>query len=273
MNLDNHEYKAWVTDVFDRSSEEYGQIGPQFFAYFGNKLVEHANIHEGAAVLDIACGRGASLFPAVEKVGPLGSVIGIDLSLEMLAKTQMDIDHRDIDGIRLIKMDAEQLLFPSASFDFVLCGLALFFFPHIDQALMEMYRVLKPQGVLVASTFGEEDRRWDVLDELVASYRDKLKAVPQAETSKLNTSSEIIETLGKAGFTNIEILIEEKEFYYQDADEWWFSRWSHFGRAFFERMEAETLEIFRKDALQLAQRVANEKGIPSMIQVLITKAR
>jgi O-methyltransferase/aklanonic acid methyltransferase len=273
MNVDSQEYKEWLTDIFDRSSEEYGQIGPQFIAHFGNKLVEYANIHEGAAVLDIACGRGASLFPAFEKVKPSGKVIGIDLSPEMLAETRKELDQRNTDGIRVIKMDAEQLLFPSESFDFVLCGLALFFFPHIDQALSEIYRVLKPRGVLVSSTFGEEDQRWDVFDELVASYQDELKAVPQAETSKLNTSSEIIETLGKAGFAEIEIFIEEKEFYYHDADEWWSSRWSYGSRALLERLEAKVLESFKREAFQLARGIEDEKGIPALIQVLITKAR
>jgi ubiquinone/menaquinone biosynthesis C-methylase UbiE len=273
MDADGQEYKEWISGVFDRGSGDYGQIGPQFFAYFGNRLVEYANIHVGATVLDIACGRGACLFPAVEKVGLSGSVIGTDLSPEMLAATQREIDQREIENIRVMKMDAEQLLFPSDSFDFVLCGLALFFFPDIDQALSEIFRVLKPQGVFVASTFGEEGRLWDDFDELVESYQDKLKEVPKAESKKLNTSSEITETLGKAGFAEIEVYTEEKEFHYRDTDEWWSSLWSHGARGLLERLEAEALESFKREALQLAQGIEDETGIPSLVQLLITRAR
>ena len=273
MDIGSQAYKEWLTGIFDRGSGEYGLIGPNFFAHFGDRLVEHANIHEGAAVLDIACGRGASLFPAYEKVGPSGSVTGIDLSPRMLAAIQTEIDQRNIDNIRLIEMDAERLLFPSDSFDFVLCGLALFFFPDIEQALSEILRVLKPQGLFVTTTFGEEDRRWDILDDLLEAYQDKLKEVPQADRKKLNTSSEIIETLGEAGFTRIEVYTEEKEFHYQGTDEWWSSMWSHGGRALLERMEAEALDSFRKEAIQLVQGIGDEKGIPTMIQILTTRAR
>ena len=41
-------------------------------------------------------------------------------------------------------MDAENLDFPASFFDFVLCGFALQFFPHLDRALEEFRRVLKP---------------------------------------------------------------------------------------------------------------------------------
>ena len=129
------------------------------------------------------------------------------------------------------------------------------------------------KGVFVASTFGEEDRRWDTFDELVESYQEKFKEVPQAERKKLNTSSEIIETLGKAGFAEIEVHTEEKEFHYRDADEWWSSLWSHGGRGLLERLEDKELENFKREAFQLAQGIEDEAGIPSLIQLLITRAR
>ncbi len=54
-------------------------------------------------------------------------------------------------------MDAEQLAFQDAFFDRVLCGFALFFFPDLDRALGEFYRVLKPGGYLAATTWGATD--------------------------------------------------------------------------------------------------------------------
>jgi O-methyltransferase/aklanonic acid methyltransferase len=55
------------------------QGGPDYWDYFGVRLVEHAQIPPGARVLDVGCGTGASLFPAAEKVGEGGHVIGIDI--------------------------------------------------------------------------------------------------------------------------------------------------------------------------------------------------
>jgi O-methyltransferase/aklanonic acid methyltransferase len=53
--------------------------GPDYWDYFGVRLVEHANIPEGAKVLDVGCGTGASLFPAAVKAGATGYAVGIDI--------------------------------------------------------------------------------------------------------------------------------------------------------------------------------------------------
>jgi O-methyltransferase / aklanonic acid methyltransferase len=53
--------------------------GPDYWDYFGARLVTHARIFKGAKVLDIGCGTGSSLFPAAELTGSDGFVIGIDI--------------------------------------------------------------------------------------------------------------------------------------------------------------------------------------------------
>lgn len=53
--------------------------GPDYWDYFGLKLVEKAVILPGARILDVGCGTGSSLFPAAEKTGPGGFVDGIDI--------------------------------------------------------------------------------------------------------------------------------------------------------------------------------------------------
>jgi O-methyltransferase/aklanonic acid methyltransferase len=53
--------------------------GPDYWDYFGARLVEHAAIFSGAFVLDVGCGNGSSLFPGVKKSGSKGYVIGIDI--------------------------------------------------------------------------------------------------------------------------------------------------------------------------------------------------
>lgn len=45
-------------------------------------------------------------------------------------------------------MNAEQLAFPNASFDAVLCSYALWFFPHVERAVAEFQRVLPLQVFL-----------------------------------------------------------------------------------------------------------------------------
>ena len=53
--------------------------GPDYWDYFGAKLVERAAIVPGATVLDMGCGTGVSLFPAAAQIGTRGRVTGIDI--------------------------------------------------------------------------------------------------------------------------------------------------------------------------------------------------
>ena len=83
-----------IVGVFSRAAATYDRIGPRFFAYFGQRLVAQAHLAPGAAVLDVAAGRGAVLFPAAQQVSPGGRVIGIDLSADMVRETTADIHAR-----------------------------------------------------------------------------------------------------------------------------------------------------------------------------------
>jgi len=55
---------------------------------------------------------------------------------------------------RVLQMDAEQLAFEDASFDCMLCGFALFFFPNLEGAMSEVRRVLKPGGIAIGIAAG-----------------------------------------------------------------------------------------------------------------------
>jgi O-methyltransferase/aklanonic acid methyltransferase len=74
--------KAIIAQMFARAASGYGHI--THFPLLGRRIVELSQIPAGARILDVASGRGAILFPAAEKVGPTGEVIGIDISAGMV---------------------------------------------------------------------------------------------------------------------------------------------------------------------------------------------
>ncbi len=265
-------YKDRITGVFSRSAELYDQIGPKFFSHYGNRVVAHANIAPGTAVLDIACGRGALLFPAQKKVGQSGRVIGIDLAEGMVAQTRGDIANLGVENVAVLHMDAEKLQFQAESFDVVLCGFALFFFPNLELALAEIYRVLKPNGVFAISTFGDLDERWEKVRELNRSYYKRIHSGPEVETNSLNSRQILEETLSTAGFRKIEIVAEELEIYYQDEKEWWAAGWTHGFRGFLEMLDEKTLRAYQSEVFQALREIKDEQGIPDSVQVLLTRA-
>lgn len=70
--------------VFSQAATIYDRVGPPIFSYFGQCLVDLADLHSDDKVLDVAAGRGALLFPIAEKVRPTGHVTAIDFSPDMV---------------------------------------------------------------------------------------------------------------------------------------------------------------------------------------------
>lgn len=271
---DWEDYKTHISGVFTRASGLYDHAGPRFFTHFGDRLVDFARIPPGAHVLDVACGRGAVLFPAVTAVGANGEVVGIDISEGMVQETRGEITHRALRNATALTMDAENLEFPDSSFDMVLCGLVLFFLPNLVRALAGFRRVLKPGGWLVASTFqhyeDEATKRWDALDE---QFEHCLKPAPQAKTTKMNSEVEIRQVLSLAGFVDIEIAPDQKTFYFSDEHEWWEVAWSHGWRALLERMDEDVLAEYKNQATQLVLQENTEHGIPDTWRLFYSRGR
>ena len=269
---ESQKHKKLISEIFDRTSENYGTIGPDTFNYFGEKIARFANIQESALIIDLGCGRGASLFHAYKMLGDSGKIIGIDISKEMIGKTKQEIRNRGINNIEFHEMDIEDLKFSSDQFDVALCGFSLSFLPDLKKGLSEIRRVLKPGGVFVSSTFGERDNRWKPVRELISQIQNKLEPVKLAKTQILNFKEEITTLFEAERFKEIKIFSEEKEFYYKDEDEWWQSLWTHGYRGFLERLNETSLEEFKKESFEIVSRLKNKNGIPEKINVFITKA-
>lgn len=258
--------KDVLQGVFTRSASSYGHI--RYFPIFGEWLVETAQIPEGAKVLDVACGRGAVLFPAAERVGPNGQVIGIDLAEGMARETQAEIQRRGLKQAEARQMDAENLSFPDSSFDFVLCGFSLQFFPHLEGALSEFKRVLKPGGHIAVTTWGEDDERWNWYDDLKEAYG----AVVKLGSQSLDTQEEIQRWFSQAGFQDIEISMKELDMVFLDEEEWWNMVWSISGRAGLEKLNPEKLERFKAEAFEKVQTQKEADGFHYRLEAFCTTA-
>jgi arsenite methyltransferase len=103
-------------------------------------------IHEGEAILDIGCGAGVDSIIAASLVGPSGSVTGIDLVPEMLARASENARLAGVDNVTFQESSAERLPFPDNSFDMVISNGVFNLVVDKVKALSEVFRVLKPGG-------------------------------------------------------------------------------------------------------------------------------
>ena len=126
---------------------------PAFFAQWVPPLLDAAGVAAGQRVLDVACGTGIVARTAAGRVGPGGTVTGLDLNEAMLAvarRVRPDLTWR--------QGDAAALPFESGTFDAVLSQMALMFFPDPAGALREMARVARPGGAVAVLIPAGTDR-------------------------------------------------------------------------------------------------------------------
>lgn len=117
---------------------------PALFADWAPHVVDMADVSSGQSVLDVACGTGIVARTAATRVGSDGRVVGVDLNPAMLT-----VAGRVCPGVELREADVTELPFDDASFDSVLCQMALMFFPDPVAAIREMGRVVQPRGAVV----------------------------------------------------------------------------------------------------------------------------
>jgi ubiquinone/menaquinone biosynthesis C-methylase UbiE len=267
------EVKNRISEVFDRTASTYDQFGPRFFSYFGERLVALARIKPGSKVLDVATGRGALLFPAANATGPSGMVVGIDLSPEMVRQTQLELRQDTAKNIIVECMDTEDLKFPDNSFDHILCGFSLFFFPALGRALAEFERVLRPGGQVAISIWGQGDTRWNWIGQVYEKFKPFFTTNPNITPTHFHEAAILETELRRAGFQNIRTDSDAADFIYADAEEWWNVQWSHVSRALLESIHPDHLDEFKKDVFQHLEAMREPDGIHQQFSAIYALAQ
>jgi SAM-dependent methyltransferase len=117
-------------------------------------------------ILDVGAGTGHWYRTIREELGPLPRYTAVDQSAGMVqvlrAATAGD------DRATAMEADAQSLPHPEASFDWIGFHFMLYHVPNIAAAIQEGWRVLRPGGLLAASTNGARPYRelWDLGDEV-----------------------------------------------------------------------------------------------------------
>lgn len=97
-------------------------------------------------VLDAGCGAGHTALAFAPHVA---SVLGIDLTIAMIAQARKLAQERGFANATFERADVEHLPYPDASFDLVTSRYSAHHYPHPQAALREFARVLKPHGALL----------------------------------------------------------------------------------------------------------------------------
>jgi ubiquinone/menaquinone biosynthesis C-methylase UbiE len=137
--------------LWDKQAGSYDQRTLTRFETAYDQSIERtiAALEPGDRVLEIGCGTGIitlGVAPHVE------SVVGTDISPEMIAVARSKAQSRDADNVRFRVADGYELPFDTESFDAVLVFNTLHIVKEPDSLLKEARRLLKPGRPLITAT-------------------------------------------------------------------------------------------------------------------------
>jgi len=150
--LPEHAGKAART--YGAAADHYSRSALSFWNRFGLATVSRLPLAPGDTVLDLCCGAGASAIPAAAVIGPEGRVLGVDVAEPLLELGRARADREDLTNIDFRYGDATQTALPDGSFGAVICVFGVFFAPDMAAFTAEMWRLVRPGGLLAITTWG-----------------------------------------------------------------------------------------------------------------------
>ena len=245
-----------MVELWRRAAPTYESVVP-YFTLMGERVVDYADLAPGEEVLDVACGKGATLLPAGRAVGPDGRAVGVDIVPEMVAAARMAAAEAGLTNVEVLEMDAEHLDFGDGSFDTVICAFALAFFGDAAAAMREFRRVLRDDGRFVASAPTGGGDEWIFFGRLCEEFGLRSNTQPSVWVASPESYAALAADVGLpvVAVRNDEIVTS-----FPDNEAWWSWAWSHGQRSYLERLPAERVDDFKAAAFAALDDIAAPDG-------------
>jgi SAM-dependent methyltransferase len=238
--------------------DERGQVISQ-------AMLDAAGTGPGDHVLELACGPAGVGLAAAEIVGAEGEVVLTDVAPEMTAIATERAEGRNLTNVKIVQMGMEDMTFPDASFDAVLCREGLMLVISPATALGETHRVLVPGGHAVYAVWGPRDRNpWlgVLFDVITAHLGIRVPPPGMPDPFSLSDDGALEMLLNTAGFEEVIVREVASPMIVSSFDEWW-SVVPALAGPVGPMLAAQTPEIYdaiREDARTRLDRYRSETG-------------
>ena len=256
-----------VAEIFDARAERYA--GDDWHRRYAGQLVAVAPIRPGDRVLDAATGTGFAAGAVATRVGPSGSVLGVDVSRGMLQQARRTIEAEQLTNVELLEADVTDLRELAAStFDVVVCVAGLLYMP-VAQALSAWHRLLKSNGIVAFSTMkAGSPSAGRIFRDCAGRFGLNLKDPSEA----LGTEDQCRAVLRDAGFDNIQVVAGRVDFEHLDHVLAWEANSRAHGVD--RSLSAQALDDLRRDYLRaLEEARRDDVSDASRADVLFAVAR
>ncbi len=211
-----------VRSVFESVSDRYDLMNDLMSGgvhrLWKTAMVDWLNPRPGQSLLDVAGGTGDIAARVIRRVGPerCGPVVVCDLTPDMLAVGRdRALDHGLLSGLHWVCANAELLPLPDSCMDAYTISFGLRNVTHIERALAEARRVLRPGGRFLCLEFSRVvlpvlDRLYDLysfnvlpaMGELVAGDRDAYRYLVES-IRRFPAQDELAALMGAAGLGQV----------------------------------------------------------------------
>lgn len=198
-----HQGVQAVAEAFGYNAQELAAIPAEanLGLSCGNPLAT-ANLQPGETVVDLGSGGGLDVFLAAQKVGPNGTVIGIDMTPEMIALAERNaaqgVAGRPYENVEFRLGTIDQLPLSEAVADVLISNCVINLADDKQAVFDEMFRVLKPGGRVAVSDIALKQT---LPDELAASAAALVGCIAGAITAEQFQSG-----LRRAGFESVTVI-------------------------------------------------------------------
>jgi SAM-dependent methyltransferase len=157
-----------------------------------------ASLKEGEVVLDLGSGAGFDCFLAADKVGEKGSVIGVDMTPEMVARARENVQKGDYNNVEFRLGEIENLPVADSSVDVVISNCVINLAPDKKRVFSEVFRVLKPGGRLMVSDIV-------LLKPIPSVVLDSIEMYVSC-IAGASSKSDYLQAIEAAGFEAVEVM-------------------------------------------------------------------
>jgi ubiquinone/menaquinone biosynthesis C-methylase UbiE len=216
------EARARAAATYNAAADFFDDPANSFWERFGRATVDRIVLPPGARVLDVCCGSGASALPAAEKVGPQGSVLGIDLAQSLLVLAREKAIARDLRNTHFRVGDMLNLGVSDDHYDAVICVFGVFFVPDMQAAVRSMWRAVRPGGCLAITTWGP-----NFMEPATTAFWNSIREIrPELfkgfnPWDRISDPQSVRELLQSGGIERVEVIAESGTHEIPAPESWW----------------------------------------------------
>lgn len=206
-----------VAEPWDLVADGYAEFAPVIMRPFADRALQLASVTSSYQVIDVAAGTGALSLRAAPHVA---QVHAIDFSGPMIERLITAAGAAGLTNIEASVGDGQALPFDSDRFDAGFSMFGLMFFADRGKGFAELFRVLRPGGTAVVSSWAPVAES-PLMRMMFGAYRAADSGIREPQPNALENPEVFQTEMCRAGFEAVSVQRHSTALTFADADRLW----------------------------------------------------